>query len=158
MKKLLFLLLLVLAAYLFWRYWWRGDADTARGQELFYDRMWIDHMPRGETDTFQAMAAITEQPIGVFRVTSRWKGQYEFFRYQARGDGQMEIVYPQTGTREKVRYRAWKCKEQSFDFCLQVDGASRGPKKYYSLEGMEIGTHSLAEALKQTERLLPATN
>ena len=56
MKKLLFLLLLVLAAYLFWRYWWRGSAEIARGQELFYDRIWVDHLPKNDTDTFQIMA------------------------------------------------------------------------------------------------------
>lgn len=154
MKKLLFLLLLILAAYLFWRYWWRSSAETARGQEMFYDRIWVDHMPKSETDTFQIFVAVTEQPMGVFQQTSRWKGQFELFKYAARGDGQVELVFPQSGTREKVRYRAWKCKEQSFDFCLQVDGASRGLKKYYSLEGMEVGTHSLAEAEGAANRLL----
>jgi hypothetical protein len=154
MKKLLFLLLLVLAAYLLWRYWWRDSAETARGQQLFYDRIWVDHLPKSDTDTFQIMAAVTEQPIGIFQATSQWKGQFELFRYQARGDGQLEIVFPQTGTRDKVRYRAWKCSEQRFDFCLQLDGASRGIKKYYSLEGMEIGSHSLAEAQRAATRLL----
>jgi hypothetical protein len=154
MKKLLFLLLLILAAYLLWRYWWRDSAETARGQELFYDRVWVDHLPRSETDTFQIFVAVTEQPMGVFQQTSRWKGEFELFRYAARGDGQVELLYPQTGAREKVRYRAWKCSEQKFDFCLQVDGASRGIKKYYSLEGMEIGSHSLVEAQNAAARLL----
>jgi len=154
MKKLLFLVLLILAAYLFWRYWWRDSAEAARGQELFYDRIWVDHLPKSETDTFQIFAAVTEQPMGIFQQTSRWKGQFELFKYAARGDGQVELVYPQTGSREKVRYRAWKCKEQSFDFCLQVDGASRGIKKYFSLEGMEIGSHSLSEAQAAGSRLL----
>jgi len=154
MKKLLLLLLLILGAYLLWR-WWRGDsAEAARGQELFYDRIWVDHLPKNDTDTFQIMVAVTEQPMGVFQQTSRWKGQFELFRYTARGDGQVELVYPQTGTREKVRYRAWKCSEQSFDFCMQIDGASRGIKKYYSLEGMEIGTHTLTEAQSRAQRLL----
>jgi hypothetical protein len=139
MKKLLFVLLLILAAYLLWRYWWRADTEVSRGQELFYDRIWVDHMPRSETDTFQIMAAVTEQPIGIFQETSRWKGSFELFTYKGHGDGQMEIVYPQTKSKEKVRYRAWKCSENHFDFCLQLDGASRGIKKYYSREGMEIG-------------------
>ncbi len=154
MKKLLFLLLLLLAAYLLWRYWWRDDAGTARGQELFYDRIWVDHLPKSDTDTFNLFAAVTEQPVGIFQQTSQWRGAFELFRYQGRSDGQVELVYPQTGSREKVRYRAWKCKEQSFDFCLQVDGASRGIKKYYSLEGMEIGSRSLPEAQRAASRLL----
>ena len=152
MKKLLFVLLLILAAYLLWKYWWRGDAEVARGQELFYDRIWVDHLPKGDTDTIQVMAAVTEQPIGIFQETSRWKGNFELFQYRARGDGQMEIGYPQTRSSEKVRYRAWRCKENQFDFCLQIDGASRGIKKYYSLEGMEIGR--AAELPSAAQRLL----
>ncbi len=155
MKKLLFILLLIVAAYLVWKYWWRGDAEVARGQELFYDRIWIDHMPQSETDTFQVMAAVTEQPVGIFQATSRWKGQYEMFMYKARGDGAIELSYPQTRENEKVRYRAWKCKEKRFDFCLEIAGASRGAKRYYSAEGMEIGTHSLEEAKAVAKHLLP---
>ena len=93
MKKLLFILLLILVGYLVWKYWWR-EAEVARGQELFYDRIWIDHMPQSETDTFQVMAAVTEQPVGIFQSTSRWRGQYEIFMYKARGDGAIELQYP----------------------------------------------------------------
>lgn len=101
MKKLLFLLFVILAAYLFWR-WWRADElPAARGQELFYDRLWVDHMPKNETDTFQIFVAVTEQPVGVFQSASQWKGAYEMFRYEARGDGKLELVFPQTRSREK---------------------------------------------------------
>lgn len=156
MKKLLLLLLLILAAYLFWR-WWRSDAGVAKGQELFYDRLWVDHMPAGDTDTIRVMAAVTQQPIGIFQSASQWKGEYELFRYEARADGQLEIVYPQTRGRDKVKYRAWRCKERSFDFCLEIEGASRGTKRYYSLDGWEIGSRSLDEARADAAKLLPAT-
>ena len=46
------------------------------------DRLWIDHIPRGERDVIQIFAAITEEPMGVFQAASRWKGEFEMFRYE----------------------------------------------------------------------------
>jgi len=42
------------------------------------------------------------------------------------------------GDRETVRAQASRCNEAGLDFCLQLDGGSRGAKKYYSREGWEI--------------------
>ncbi len=160
MKKLLFLLLLIVAAYFLWR-WWHSDAEVARGQELFYDRLWVDHLPRNESDTIQITAAVTEQPVGVFQAASAWKGAYELFRYQPRGDGKIDLVYPASGAREQARYHAWRCHQkdqetdgkQKFDFCLEIEGASRGVKRYYSLAGWEIGSRSLDKGRADAARL-----
>ena len=94
MKKLLWIVLLVVVAYLAWR-WWRGPSDAAtadRGQSLVFDRMWVDHLPTSQTDAFDIFAAVTEQPIGVFDHRSQWKGEWELFRYEPRGDGQLELL------------------------------------------------------------------
>jgi hypothetical protein len=156
MKKLLLLLLLILVVYLAWRYW-RGDGGAAtadRGQTLFYDRIWIDHLPTSDTDALQLFAALTEQPVGVFQKASSWKGDWELFRYEPRGDGQVELLFPQSKDKARVSYRAWQCKEKKdFDFCLEMSGG-RGGKKYYSQRGWEIG--SLAGVRAVEDRLLPA--
>ena len=142
MKKLLLVLLLIVAAYLLWR-WWNSGRDEAasadRGQELVFDRLWVDHMPKSETDTFQLFAAVTEQPIGIFQQTSVWKGAFELFRYEDKGDGQILFNYPQSSAKERAGYRARKCSEQGFDYCLELSGASRGVRRYYSQRGWEIG-------------------
>jgi hypothetical protein len=143
-KKLLFLLLLLLVAYLLWLWWWRSAHAVGRGQELVYDRLWVDHLPTGETDAFKVFAAVTEQPLGLFQSASVWTGEYELFRYEPRGDGLMIILYPQSRQKEQVSYRATRCQERSFDFCLEVSGASRGARRYYSQKGWEIGARSLA--------------
>ena len=138
-------------AYLAWR-WWRGSGDAAtadRGQSLFYDRVWVDHLPTSQTDSFDIFAAVTEQPIGVFAAPSQWKGEWELFRYEPRGDGQLEAVFPASkGNKARMSYRAWKCNEKKdFDFCLEISGG-KGPKKYYSQRGWEIGTVDGAHALE----------
>ena len=47
MKKLFWIVLLVVVAYLAWR-WWRGPGEAAtadRGQKILFNRMWVDHLP-----------------------------------------------------------------------------------------------------------------
>jgi hypothetical protein len=154
-KKILFILLLVLAAYLIWR-WWNSDgrstaADEGRGKEIMFDRMWIDHMPRGETDTVQIFAAVTEQPFGVFQSSSSWRGAWELFMYDDKGDGKIVLQYGQTRESERASYRAARCDEKGFEFCLELSGNSRGVKRYYSRKGWEIGGAGGMAALRARE-------
>jgi hypothetical protein len=154
MKKLLILILLILGAYLFWR-WWSADAGTAdRGEKLVYNRVWVDHLPKSDTDTVQLFAAITDEPMGIFQASSGWKGAFELFRYESHGDGKIIFFYPQTKEKERAGYRATACSEKGFDFCLELQGVSRGTKRYYSQKGWEIGAvHSSAALRDRIERL-----
>jgi len=126
------------------------------GEQLVLDRIWIDHIPRNERDTIQVFAAITEEPFGVFQAASTWKGQYEVFRYEAKGN-ELRIVYPQSNDKETVKHNARRCSENQMDFCLELSGGSRGVKRYYSRKGWEIENvksvgdlHDRADALLQT--------
>lgn len=120
--------------------------------DLVLDRIWIDHLPRNDKDVFQVFLAITEQPFGVFQASSQWKGAYEIFRYEAHGD-ELRIIYPQTNDREKVKAKARRCSENKMDYCLEIEGSSRGVKKYYSQKGWEIDGE-LAAARDQVDALV----
>ena len=76
--------------------------------------------------------------MGVFQAASRWKGEFELFRYEKHGD-ELRVVFPQTGTRDRVKARATECNRGGMDYCLELEGSSRGVKKYYSREGWDIG-------------------
>jgi hypothetical protein len=154
-RKLFIFILIVLAVYLVWR-WRRSDvAALDRGQTLVFDRLWVDHLPTSETDPAQVFAAVTEQPIGIFQRASMWSGAWELFRYQAPGDGQIVLLYPQSGAKERAGYRATRCQEKGFDFCLELSGASRGTRRYYSQKGWEIGAaRTPAELETRVETLL----
>lgn len=148
MKKAL-LALVVVASAGYGVYRWRSsDAPVApkTDSDLVTNRLWIDHLPRGERDTIQVFAAITEEPIGVFEAASRWKGEFEFFRYEQHGD-ELRIHFPQTNTKDKVRAKATECNRGGMDYCLELEGSSRGVKKYYSRDGWEIGSTRDAELL-----------
>ncbi|HWU91119.1 MAG TPA: hypothetical protein VN253_27825 [Kofleriaceae bacterium] len=140
MKKLLILAMISTCAVAGWRVLGGGGGDGATTHDdskLALDRIWIDHMPKNERDQVSAFLAITDEPLGIFQTTSVWKGRFEMFRYEARGD-ELRIHYPQDNERERVKVNAHRCDEDDFDYCLELDGASRGVKRYYSRKGWEI--------------------
>jgi hypothetical protein len=132
-------------------YRWQSDAPAAvnTDDELVTDRLWIDHLPRNDKDMIQIFAAITEEPVGIFQKTSQWKGEFELFRYEKHGS-EMRIMFPQTNTGDKVTAKATRCDQGGMDFCLELEGSSRGAKKYYSREGWEIGSVRDIDALAKT--------
>jgi len=135
-KTILVVVVISIAVVAVWRSAQPGPS-AARPDRLLLDRIWIDHIPRTDKDTMQAFIAISEDTRGVFSASSQWRGSYELFRYEARG-AELRIVYPQTGEREAVRATARRCAERDMDFCLEIKGASRGVKNYYSRKGWEI--------------------
>jgi hypothetical protein len=148
MKKLVLLVILgTVATASVWS-WKRTSEPVATDNKLIADRIWLDHLPRNDRDTVNVFAMLSEHSVGVFQATSQWRGNFEVFRYEADG-GELRIVYPQTGDREKARTKARRCDEGGMDFCLEIDGASRGVKKYYSQEGWEIGAAHDLDAVKQ---------
>jgi hypothetical protein len=145
MKKLA---LLCLAAVVGYSGWWITRHASSASKNLAFDRLWIDHLPTDQRDTVKVFVALTEQPFGVFQASSFWSGSYEMFRYEANGD-EIRALFGQTGQRERFNVRGTKCDEGQFSFCLDVDGASRGARRYYSMKGWEIGGGD-ADAMKAT--------
>ena len=149
MKKPLLVLVLVTAAlFSYWKL--RGGSSDERkvnDSNLVLDRIWIDHIPKNDRDVINVFVAITEEPFGVFQASSQWKGAYELFRYEAHGD-EIRLLYPQSNEREKVKTRATKCNERQMDYCLELDGATRGVKKYYSRKGWEIEKNATADQVR----------
>jgi hypothetical protein len=148
MRKLILVGLVAAAAVAGWRWLGHGAAPARGGQATFYDRVWIDHLPRGETDPVQIFVALRREPLGVFQQTTKWKGSFEAFVHEARGDGELVITFPQNRDRERVRYSAAPCGERGFDYCLELRGPSRGVTRYYSKKGWEI------KALDETRALV----
>jgi hypothetical protein len=148
MKKALLAMVAVTAAG-YGVYRWQSDGPAAQAKtddDLITDRLWIDHLPRNDKDMIQIFAAITEEPIGIFQATSQWKGEFELFRYEKNGN-ELRVVFPQTGTKDRVKAKATRCDQRGMDFCLELEGSSRGVKKYYSREGWEIGNVKDADVL-----------
>jgi len=156
-KALLVLALLGTAGYTTYRVT-RSSVAPTDGASLALDRIWLDHLPVSETDTVQVFVALTEQPFGVFQQASMWRGAHELFQYEKDG-GKLRIEYPQTGEKETARLTATRCSERGMDFCLEITGASRGVKRYYSKKGWEIDRmKSLGQVQPHIDALLAPAN
>lgn len=158
MKKVLLATALLAVGYGGWRLTHRGGGDevsetSVDDSKLALDRIWIDHLPRSEKDMIQIFAAVSEEEFGVFQHTSAWKGAFELFRFSFKGD-QIHATFPQDNSKEKITVKATRCSEGQMDYCLEVSGASRGVKKYYSRKGWEIdAAHSVKELEAKTDAL-----
>jgi hypothetical protein len=153
-KKPLLILGLVVAGVLALARWKMGG----NGDVSVFDRIWIDQLPSNPKDTGNAFVAITKRPMGVFQSASQYKASFEIFSYKVSGD-ELQIVYPQTDDKEKVKVRAWKCKERDMDYCLELSGSIRGVKRYRSRRGWEIDASTqLEKVLSRVESIVRPTN
>lgn len=122
------------------------DAVATDGGKLVADRLWIDHMPRGERDTVNVLIVTSKgDPIGVFQTGSRWRGEFELFKHQLRGN-ELRATFPHTNTTETIKVTATKCDTKGFDFCLELSGNKHGVQRYYSMEGWDAGSVGAAQA------------
>lgn len=146
MKKALLVLAAIGAAgYGVARYQSAAAPVPAHNAGLAQDRIWIDHMPRGERDKFHMFAMISRHSFGVFEIRSAWTGTFEGFRYEANRD-EVRAVFPQNGDRETLKIDARKCNEQGMDYCLEISGNSRGVKRYVSKKEWVIDSQADVDA------------
>src|SRR5689334_17602479 len=130
MKKLEVALGFSILAYMVWH---AANKPAQDGEaEVLFDRIWIDHIPKTDKEEIQVFSALSERlsgfSIGMFEVRTQWRGSFEMFRYEDHGE-RLRLVFPQSGDREMVTARAHRCDEAQMDFCLEVEGASRGAKR-----------------------------
>ena len=131
MKKLVLGLILVAVATMTWRARTQHDAPEAK---LLFDRFWIDHEPRAPKEQFLALFVNGEHPFGHFAVRTVWTGQWEGVHYHItpREEGTIDFLFGATHEIQRVHYTARRCAENGFDFCLELQGTSRGTRHYYS--------------------------
>jgi hypothetical protein len=152
MRKILIVTAALAAAYGVYR--WDGTSkvvSTEHDSPRVKDRLWIDHLPRSETDKINVFVALSQRPrqppLGIFEQVSMWEGHFEAFRYEQH-EGEWRIVLPQSGDKETLTIKASECRQSGMDYCLEVEGASRGPKRYYSRRGWEIRSLDAVDALR----------
>jgi hypothetical protein len=144
-RRIAFTLAAAVAAAGGWSLLHHRVADA--GDQLVTNRIWIDHLPKSNTDPVQLFALVEDSAMGLFDARSQWKGEWEVFRYRHDGEGKLALEFPQSGARRGAAYRASECKEKNFNYCLELS-AGRGASRYYSRKGWEIGARSADEAAR----------
>ncbi len=114
-------------------------------KSILTGRIWIDHAPKKDTEYFEVFVVLDQSPTGVFEKGSLFEGQFEIFRYDAKGNDKLMMSFPQRSKKFDVKYTAKSCNEGDFNYCLTLAGAPRGAPKYLSRTGWEIEGGSVAE-------------
>lgn len=135
MKKLIVVIAMVGAVVGGWR-WMRSEPAHEAAADIVRNRIWIDHMPVGEKDTHAVFALWQPEAFGVFANRNRWRVELERFRYEMTG-GEVQAVWPLSGVRRTLTIKAEKCRVDDWDFCLEIEGAPSGVRRYYSRVGWE---------------------
>lgn len=114
------------------------------GEAILQNRVWIDHLPNRPAEHYEVFAALHDSGggdpggIGIFQRASSYEGDYALFQWAPKGDTKMRLKMLQSGSNHAPTYRARECKEKDFDYCLELEGAPRGVKRYVSKKGWEI--------------------
>ena len=133
MKRLFAVAVIVAIGVTGWS-WMRDEPVAPAGDDLLYNRFWIDHLPQGEKDTVKVFALWQPESFGVFADQNRWHEERERFRYEVDGD-RVHAIFPWSGDRETFTVKASRCDEADMDYCLDVIGSKHGVKRYYSRHG-----------------------
>ena len=94
MKRAAAVALLLVVAVAGWRYAHRDAPDA----KLLFDRFWVDHEPRSDSDKFQVLFVDGEHPFGRFVTRTPWTGQWEGFHYHVvpREAGSLDLLFGAT--------------------------------------------------------------
>ena len=115
------------------------------------NRIWVDKLPSKDTDHFELLVVVTEEPVGLFRRSSSYEGSFSMFRYELRDGGKLQMLFPQDKSKHEVKYDARACDVKDFDYCLDLTGAPKGAKKYLSRKEWELDGGDVADVQRQLE-------
>lgn len=127
-----------------------GDQET-QDSKLLVNRVWIDKLPKKDTDYYELLVLVDDEPLGIFRKASQFEGTYALFRYELRGDDKVQLLFPQDKSKHEVKYKARACDTKDFDYCLDFEGAPRGAKQYLSRKEWELNGDSPEELTRRLE-------
>jgi hypothetical protein len=132
-------------------FFWARPAPQ-QDNSLTFNRVWIDHLPQNPREKASVFLALEEEEFGIFQEASTFQGNYDLFGFRQKGD-QLDLVLLQDEKRALVGISASRCNQKGFDYCLELSGAPRGPKRYLSKKGWEVD--SQAEAMTLVQKLSP---
>ncbi len=143
MRAKLFVLVSVICGAT-WLLWPCGQDDESAVQgsaETLVNRVWIERVPDAPNDKFHILAIVDEPAFGVFQHTSFYEGDYSMFSWENLDAHGFDLVMLQNEKSYKLRYSIATKGCRGFDYCMNVKGAPRGVKQYYSMEDWVIEPH-----------------
>jgi hypothetical protein len=147
MKKVFALLSIAALFGIFW-----ARSAPQEDNALAFNRLWLSHIPQHERDKVSIYLLLEEEAVGIFQESSVYQGDYDLFSFKTDGNALL-LTMLQSQKKAKATYKASRCNERGFDYCIEIKGNPRGPARYYSRKGWEVDSTEEARALSQ--KLLP---
>jgi len=113
----------------------RSDAPTPeRTPDELVNRIWIDALPTNPKQKVHVFLMVDEPQLGQFLHTSAFEGDFSLFEWHDRDNGRIDMTLLQSEKKHRVSAAVSSKGCEPFDFCLELKGAPRGAKKYYSMQ------------------------
>lgn len=124
--------------------------DDSEARRLLLDRNWLDRMPQTERDRLHVYRFVPSMGGGVFQDRTLYKGTFELFRFQAKGD-EIHFDLPETHQEVTSRFRIETVDGPApFDLKLTIDADPRGSQVYYGMRAeTDRDGHLLDRDLRQ---------
>lgn len=130
-----------------------------KAQDRVKNQMWVDHLPKSETDLFNIVAFIDQDDedagLGVSLNQSTWRTEQDLFLWTKDGDV-LETYFPQYNVENEFTYKVFECDVKPFTLCMEFNferpEAHGGwqNKKFYSRHDWEIETQAeLEQSIKE---------
>ncbi len=134
-----------------------GPARPGTDWALAVNRVWISHLPKGETEFARSLVLI-EKPefkVGADVEASAWRAVVDGFEWKKTVTG-ADARFPQFERTEHWTLRAWQCGDAPapFDACLVVKEGEK-ERSYFSADDWKLDVGAIddrASALAAAER------
>jgi hypothetical protein len=123
---------------------WLGQ-DGEPADAILENRVWLDKVPsQRDENAHVALFQRGGEDAGdwdgsaALATINAFKGDFERFRWRMAGAKKLELHPLPKGATRGATFEARACKEEGFQYCLEITGLPRGPKTYRSKRGWEV--------------------
>jgi hypothetical protein len=117
--------------------------------KLLLDRVWIDHVPKSDTDPIGHLVMLKQKPDqagGVIGHSSSWAVRANLFKHRVGAD-EMTLYFPQTKKHVKAKVKVWRCEgdaPEPFQLCLELShDKGKHKARLYSRDEWVVGSKDL---------------
>jgi hypothetical protein len=104
-----------------------------QAKKVLLDRNWLDRVPQKIDDKLHVYRFVPSMGGGVFQDRTLYKGTFELFRFQTKGD-EIHFDLPETHQEVTSRFRIEAVDGPApFDLKLTIDADPRGSQVYYGM-------------------------
>lgn len=119
-----------------------SETPEDQSERIALNRQWIDKIPQGNDDLMNILifADIQGQKTGIYADMSEYRQYADYLDWNKEGSDSIVFHDMQDRKKHTLRYRAYECTTDGFEFCMDVKLDGQRSKTYYSFREWEIGS------------------